>query len=728
MGDVSGVRRRSIRVGRQLWLLLVALGVLTGSARADDKRVLILQSVDRGNLTLDYLTGNFRVDMDALAAFPVTFVQFTVNPAGFGASPQEAVIEFLRQAFSDRPQPDLVVTLGGPAAVFAKQHRRELFPETPLLLAGVDRQFLTSVSLADNEAAVAVANDFPGLIDDILELLPDTSTVFVVMGSGELSRFWRQQMEQDFQRFAPRVTFIWSNALSYPEILQHVATLPPRSAVFHYNFGTDGQGGAYSEERVLADLQSVANAPVFGSQSAQLGHGIVGGRLMATDVLGRSIAGAVLRLLNGEAASRVRIPIQRPGPPVFDWRQLQRWQIDPRRLPLASEIRYQPPGVWERFRWAILAGLSTLVAQAALIAALLVNRVKRRRAEASLREGEERFRVLANAAPVMIWMAGVDMTRADFNVPWLTFSGRTPEQERAGGWMEGVHPDDRSGVVRACAQALDRPAPFQLEYRLRRFDGEYRWILDRGEPRRLPGGAFVGYIGSAIDITDLKAARAAVSSLNRRLIDAQEQERSRVARELHDDVGQRLTLLSIELERLRTAMPELQADTRGRLIALNDAVSGLGKDVQAISHRLHSSKLELLGIAVAAGGLCRELAAQSGVAIEYLEHDVPARLPEGVALSLFRVLQEALSNAIKHANARHVHVVLWCGGDDLMLEVADDGRGFEVQTTRRRGGLGLVSMEERLRLLDGELTIASTPGEGTTLRARVPLPREHRPA
>jgi PAS domain S-box-containing protein len=683
-----------------------------------------LQSLDRGNLTLDYLTGNFRVDLDADDGGTLTFTQIVVNPSGFDVRPEEAVLNFLQAAYANRPKPDLIVTMAGPAATFARKYRERLFPDRPMLFAGVDQRFLRAAPLRANETAVAVANDFAGNVDEILRLLPDTSTIFMVMGSGELSRFWRSELERDFQRFGKRVTFIWTNEMSYGQILHAVAQLPPRSAILHLNFGTDGEGGAYSEERVLADVRAVANAPLFGTQSTQLGHGIIGGSLMPIDEVSRHAADVALQILNGIPPARLNTRVQRPGSPVFDWRQLQRWHVSTRRLPANSEIRFQPPGIWERFKWGIVAGASAIVAQFLMIAALLANRARRLRAEESLRESEARFRVLANSAPVMIWMSDAHMRRTDVNGSWLHFTGRTVEMEQGEGWLEGVHPEDVNGCVETFQSAFQRREPFRREYRLRRFDGAYRWLLDSGVPRFTPDGTFNGYVGSAFDVTDLKAARATLSNLNRRLMDVQEQERKRLARELHDDVSQRVTLLAIELEQLRETLPTDAPEAKEIVTALNDAVSALGKDIQAISHRLHSSKLDYLGLSTAAGSFCRELSNQRGITIEFAHEHVPVQLPEGVAINMFRVLQEALANAIKHSGATHYRVTLRGIGDRLRLEVVDDGCGFDVEEALRGHGLGLISMRERLRAVNGDMTVESEVGAGTRVCADAPLRAE----
>ena len=223
----------------------------------------MLQSFDRGNLTLDHFTGNFRVDLDQRAGTPVNVVQVVVGPTGFVGAPEQAVVDYIRSIFADRPTPDLIVTVGGPAAVFARKYRQQLFPDTPLLFASVDQRYLRDAPLGENETAVAVVNDFPGLVDDILQLLPQTRQVFMVMGSGPLGKFWRRELEDEFRRFHDRLTFVWSDDLSLPEILRRCASLPRDSAIFYLTFGTDARVRAYADERVLADLHATANAPMF---------------------------------------------------------------------------------------------------------------------------------------------------------------------------------------------------------------------------------------------------------------------------------------------------------------------------------------------------------------------------------------------------------------------------------------------------------------------------------
>jgi len=345
---------------------------------------------------------------------------------------------------------------------------------------------------------------------------------------------------------------------------------------------------------------------------------------------------------------------------------------------------------------------------------------RRREAETVLRDSERRFRTLADAAPVMIWASGLDKLCTYVNRPWLDFTGRPIDAELGSGWAENLHPDDVARCLATYHEAFDNRRPFRMEYRLLRYDGVYRWVLDSGAPVISVDGTFTGYVGTAVDITTHTLAREALSTFSGRLMEAQEKERARIARELHDDLAQRAAALALELNEVGQ---ELQRGTSEhlRVRELCDQTTDLARDIQVVAQSLHSAKLEILGLAPAAASLCRELSARHRVEIAFSTHGLPEHLSKDIALCLFRVLQEALSNALKHAGVPQVTVTLRGTGADIHLDVIDRGVGFDVETIGQRRGLGLISMKERLHLVEGEIQIESEPGAGTAVRVRVPL-------
>jgi len=413
---------------------------------------------------------------------------------------------------------------------------------------------------------------------------------------------------------------------------------------------------------------------------------------------------------------------------MFDWRALNRFGLNESNLPPGSVVLNRQPTLWEAYKRYIVTGILLLLAQMLVIAGLLWQRAKRRKTEIELirshnrtRESEERFRLVANTAPVMIWMSGTDRLCNYFNQSWLEFTGRPLDKELGNGWAEGVHPEDLDRCLTTYTIAFDRRESFQMEYRLQRNDGEYRWIFDLGVPRFNADDSFAGFIGSCLDVTERKLAEEVLSQMSGKLIAAHEQERSWIARELHDDINQRLALLAVNLDGLSQKLPASTVELSRRIRKEREIVSELTRDVQALSHRLHSSKLEYLGLAAAAASFCKELSDRQKVKIDFLCDDIPKNLPQEISLCVFRVMQEALQNGTKHSGSPHFEVRLSRASNEVQMTVRDQGIGFDLEDAINSCGIGITSMRERLKMVNGELSIESRLQHGTTIRARVPL-------
>ena len=524
----------------------------------------------------------FRPELSRLFGEPIDFIEMSLQAARLDPSAsEESILNDLRSTLPRR-RLDLVVTIGGPAAAFAQRYREQLFPTTPMLLAGVDRRFVQNMGTIANQTAVAVEHDPPQMIDTILQLLPDTRTVFVIIGASQFEQFWLKEVKRSLRRFEDRLAFIWTNDLSFEEMLKDSATLPPQSAILYGLLSLDAKGDRHVQEKTLSALHAAANAPIFGLHSNQLGHGIVGGPLVSLEELSRNTAAVAVRILRGESAHDLAIPTQVAATPAFDARELRRWGITEDRLQPGSVVLFREPTAWQRYRFQIIAGLTFAGLQAVFVIALFARLVKRQRGERALRASEERFRLLSDAAPVMIWSAGPDQKRTTVNRARLDFTGRPMEAELGDGWTEAVYPEDLGRCLHIYTRAFDRREPFRMEYRLRRYDGEYRWILDSAVPRFTSNG-FAGYSGAAIDVTELKLASEALSRLSRRLMRSHEAERASMARELTEDLCQRMTGLTLELHRLSKSSKGNASEMRGRVEELCVQLGDLAGDIQAVS-------------------------------------------------------------------------------------------------------------------------------------------------
>jgi signal transduction histidine kinase len=487
---------------------------------------------------------------------------------------------------------NLVVSLGRIPLNFVIRHSNELWPGALKVTTAAEIRVLNG-KLPPDIAGVFGTIDFGATLDLALQLAPNTRHVFYLGGVDPAEEIWHHLAEQDFKRFADRVDITYLNDLSFPEQLERLSRLPDYSVVFYQGLFRDAAGHTYMPERVCPLIVSASNSPVYGTGGTLVGCGIVGGVVVNTKGLAEETAKLARRVL--ERGTVAGFPIERmpPNRAVVDWRQLQRWRMSENRLPSGTIVRFRTPSAWEQYKWYVLAGLAAIVAQFALIIALVVEMRRR------------------------------------------------------------------------------------------------------------------------------KTSDLAIKNLSGRLINAGEEERKRIARELHDDIGQRLSLLSIELDGLGRDLPTNRGAEREALSHSLQQINELVTDVHNLSHQLHSSKLQMLGLPVALRDVCRQVGSQHEIEIELAADDIPSHLPEDLALCFYRVAQEALNNSVKHSAATRAEVrVAACDGT-LKMTIKDDGTGFDPAVAAR--GLGLATMRERLRLVGGDLVVSSKLGEGTEVTAQAKL-------
>jgi PAS domain S-box-containing protein len=369
---------------------------------------------------------------------------------------------------------------------------------------------------------------------------------------------------------------------------------------------------------------------------------------------------------------------------------------------------------WIAGRWQVFMDAS---GEPSKMIGINIDITERKAAEEALHESEEQFRTLAEAIPQLCWMAHGDGHIFWYNQRWYTYTGTTPEQMEGWGWQSVHDPQALPLVLERWKTSIATGEPFDMVFPLRAADGVFHPFLTRITPVQDSKGSVVRWFGTNTDVTELRNAQEALSEMSRKLLQAQEQERARIARELHDDINQRLAMLGIELERLQ----DNPSEVRSRVQELRKQTTELSNDVQALSHDLHSSQLEYLGAVRGMKSWCKEFGERQGLQIEFKSPDAQISLPKEIGLCLFRVLQEALHNAAKHSGVRRIEVRLREDSGEIHLVVSDVGRGFDWETAMQGRGLGLTSMRERVRLVSGIVEIQSKPMCGTTVHVRVPV-------
>jgi PAS domain S-box-containing protein len=354
---------------------------------------------------------------------------------------------------------------------------------------------------------------------------------------------------------------------------------------------------------------------------------------------------------------------------------------------------------------------------------MVANITERKRAEQAQRESEDKLRLLLDSTGEAIY--GIDLEhRCTFcNLACLRILGYERIDEVLGknmhALMHHTHGDGTFFPVEECRvhRVIRTGKGDHGEEEVLWSNNGTGFPAEYWSYPQLRGEEVVGAVVAFVDITERKLAQSALASVRRRLIEAQDQERIRISRELHDDIGQRIALLGIGLQQLQ----EGPLESRGRIAELQKQTAEIAADIQSLSHELHSSQLQYLGIAAAMRGFCEEFGKQQKVEIDFRTDDLPSALPPDISLCLFRVLQEALHNSAKHSGVRHFEVRLWGTSGEIHLTVSDSGVGFDREAAKASRGIGLISMEERLKLLNGTFSIESQPQRGTTIHARVPF-------
>ena len=341
-----------------------------------------------------------------------------------------------------------------------------------------------------------------------------------------------------------------------------------------------------------------------------------------------------------------------------------------------------------------------------------------------LKHNQERLTQLLETTKVMTWEATVEGQRFTY------VSGQAVKMlgYPASAWYEPnflashVHPDDRQRVMTTYLKQTRVAEHFELTFRMLGSEGRVAWVQNLVSVTPGSGGTAGRMHGFMIDISERKHAEESLKYLGSRLIAAQEEERKRVARELHDDLNQRMAVLSIELGLLSERIQKSRG-LRKRAEKLQLQVQEISSDIHRLAYKLHPSKLDHLGLAAAVKSLCDELPPMpAGKArVHFHQSGVPAELPKDVKLCLFRVAQEVLRNCVKHSGANFVQVLLVKTAHAIRLSISDNGCGFDTRSELMEKGLGFISMQERLRLVGGEIKIYSQPRRGTRIDASVPL-------
>ena len=375
---------------------------------------------------------------------------------------------------------------------------------------------------------------------------------------------------------------------------------------------------------------------------------------------------------------------------------------------------------WIAGRWQVFRDAS---GEPSKMIGVNIDITERKRAEEALRESEEWLHLAVQAGRMYAfeWDATTDVIVRSGECADILNWIDDPTRDTGREFAARVHPDDREAYTAPEMVLTPGNPTYKTSYRVLRPDGSAIWLEANGHVFFDDQGRLQRIIGMVADVTGRKLAEEALFRLSRRLIEAQELERARIARELHDDLSQRMALLQISLEQVAQDTAGLSSKIRQQLHNITKVSAEISSSLHDLSHQLHPYKLDTLGLVAALGGFCNEFSRQHNLQVQFVHHHVPGQIPNEVTLCLFRIAQEALRNVVKHSGGTEAEVELSGHGDRIDLCISDSGVGFSPEHVKAETGLGLISIRERLRLVGGHLSVESEPSHGTRIRARVPL-------
>ncbi|MCI0387394.1 MAG: histidine kinase, partial [Acidobacteria bacterium] len=664
---------------------------------------------------------------------------------------------------------------------FLLKYRNDLFPDTPIVFHTFNRAQLGNQAKA-GLTGVVVDDAFRNTLDVALKLHPATEKVLIITGTPERDKKLETEVKQELKEFENRVDLTYLTDLTLDDLITRVKSAPARSIILYVRYSQYELGKSLDPYNFLTLVAESSRVPVYSLAGSLLGRGSIGGYAANLEDCGTKAGEIALQIVNGRRPQDIAV-VAVPTIPMFDWRQLRRWGISEDQLPPGSKIYFKETSFLEQYKWRIIGVISLCLAEAGLIAVLLIQRNRYRRAKKAL---DERLRFETLLSDLSADFTGLQADEVDPKIrEWLkrlveffgvdrgtlfqpTADGRafrsrsysapgiepTPEiltEEEWPWYVEQLRCGAKLNTSRIL-EDLPKEAAEEKEYARRvgikshlaipiklgdavictlaftTMSSYRRWPTELIVRLRVVGEVFAQALArkqteEALRRSEeaLRASYSRIEALAGRLIIAQEEERKHIAREMHDDLNQQVAALAISLGRLERHLPAADVSTRDQITRLEDRVMQLSDHIRRMSHQLHSSTLEHVGLTEALELFVSEFSDQEGIAVAL---DIQAGIkavPADIGLCLYRVAQESLRNIARHSGTKSARVILSSNGESLEMCIADQGVGFDPRQAHARPGLGLVSMEERVRLLHGSFKIKSELGVGTELKVHFPF-------
>jgi PAS domain S-box-containing protein len=615
---------------------------------------------------------------------------------------------------------DVVVTLG-PDSLATALGNRDLPPfKVPIVFCCTSSATLAGIDLPRDATGIVSEFDIARTVSMARRLQPDARHLVVIAGAAPFDRRWAQNARRQLAEHEKRLDTRYLLGLSRDDLLAEVMKLPRDTIVLLLTIFRDGAGRDFVPGDIAEEVAKVANAPVYSPYDTQLGRGPVGGYMVSFEAVGTETGDLVLDILGGRDPST--LPPRQSKAHVYrvDARQLARWNLSERNLPSDAIVYFKQPTLWEEHRVLVLITLATFAAIVMILGNLLLQMRRRKRAEASLKESEERMTFAVASTNTGLWQYDVpskqfwatEQCHALFGLPAAAPLG-------VRGLLRRVHPDDRAMALGAI-RATTAPAVLaeRSEFRVVHPNGDILWILASGKTYFDEHGKPIKVSGVFRDVTARKIAEHETEQLSRRLATIQDEERRQIAEELHDSTTQHLVAVGLNLSNLQERMAA-DAETHKLFSDIDSSLEEATRELRTFTYLLYPPQLGKDGLRSTLSRYVEGFGRRTKLQTRLTIGSRAEKLPFAVQRALLRVVQEALANVHRHAAASKVSVAVKCLGGRVHLVVTDNGKGTNGSQKREtcesvRSGVGIPGMTARLRRAGGDLDIRSGPS-GTRL-------------
>jgi signal transduction histidine kinase/ABC-type uncharacterized transport system substrate-binding protein len=626
----------------------------------------------------------------------------------------------------------LTIALGTPSLQFVLSQRPALGTAMPIVYCCVKSSTVMELGKADNVYGVVSDYDIRPTVQLAMRLQPNARRLLLISGASEMDQLFEKEARRSLESLRSRLSIQYLSGLPKSELQREVSAVPRDTIIVVLNYLADSTGEQHVPREIARFVAGVASAPTYAMFDTMIGTGIVGGHMDTFYDAGAQTAELAIQVLAGTAppGGRFNATSRRD---IVDARQLDRWHLARSSLPAHTEIRFENQSIWQTYRQEMTAALAAFGAVIIAIISLLVQMRRRIKAEAYLRESDERLNFAAASGGIGLWQYDIGKAELWTSEHCSAIFGLPPGFPlTTDALLRRVHPEDRGIAAASIRAATYGPqAETLLEFRIIRSDGQIRSIQGRGHSTQDANGNPIRVSGVFRDLTAYRAAQREAKDLSRRILNIQDEERKRIAQELHDSTAQHLAAINLNLMALVGARNSVEQ--RAQIFAeIRRSLAAAMKEMRTFTYLLYPQELAQRGLHEALASYIEGFSQRTGLEIKLRTTENLDDLPEPLQQPLLRIVQESLANVHRHASATRILIKLQRRANRLHLLIADNGIGLKSAPSLNCGdgsalplGIGIPGMAARARQLGGWLNVRSR-STGTLVHATLPVADEER--